>query len=365
MIVFFSACTTILVLLTIAYLKQPRVRRPRSDHFDGSRFFNPTRPPYYEKPSFLTLASRLASHSASTWPKQAPVRKSKPARYILGGNVEATMIGHATVLLQTCGINILTDPIYQTHASPVPPIGPQRISVPGVAFDDLPPLDLILISHNHYDHLDLATLTQLVQRDNPLIIAGIGNEKTLAQTGSTKITTMDWEDTFSFDQQISITCERAYHWSRRNLFDYNKSLWCGYSIKTPYGSYYFAGDTGYGDGSHFEYTGTMRGPFRLAMIPIGAYLPRNILQEQHISPHEAVVAHQKLNALKSMAIHFDTFKLADESYGEAVKDLRHATRLKQIPDEEFIALRAGEKAVLPGDSFVADNQAPAYKTLPN
>ncbi len=249
-------------------------------------------------------------------------------------------VGHATVLIQIGPYNFLTDPVWADHVSPTPYFGPKRVRAAGVALTDLPTIDAILLSHNHYDHLDLASLKWLYQRDRMPIYAGLVNAQYLPDYMN--VIELDWwqESRFLPDDRIKIVFTPAQHFSGRGLKDRDKSLWGGLSIITDNNDHcFFAGDTGYSP--HFSQIFERLGAPRLALLPIGAYEPRHIMREMHMNPADAVQAHIDLHAKKSLAIHHRTFQLTDEAINQPLLDLAEALTKANIFDDSFFSLLEG------------------------
>lgn len=329
-----------LIIFVIFYVScSSPYKGPKSDNFNGEVF-------YYKKPlnkSFSDLIKWKITGEAKKWPDYqdyptSKIEKSRNSRRELS----ATFINHSTLLIQIDGINILTDPIYSDRTSPVSFAGPKRVRNPGVKFEDLPKIDIVLISHNHYDHLDIKTLKRISDRDQALIVAGLGNDYLLKRKGIQNIKTVDWYQPFE-ERGIEIQFLPCQHWSARGVFDRNHSLWGSYSIKGEKHSIYFAGDTGYGE--FFKEIGDKEGPFDLALIPIGAYEPRWFMKEQHINPEEAVQAHIDLKSKFSIGIHFGTFQLTDEGIDDPLKALNEA-KTKYFVDN-FIAPEFGRSYSIP------------------
>ena len=253
--------------------------------------------------------------------------------------LEVVFIGHASFLIQIEGVNILTDPTWNTIASPVPFIGPKRYTKPGVGMQELPKIDYVLISHSHYDHMDVPTIKKLKEMFDPTFILGLGGCKFLKDYKSLELKCVekDWGERWHVKPNFDIFFEKAKHWSKRSLFDANKMLWGSFVVKSPNYKVYFAGDTGYG--KHFEMIGREYGGFDVALLPIGAYQPRYIMQYSHINPEEAIKAHKELKAKTSIGMHFKTFQLADDGFNEPVEDLR-----KTAPNN-FITLDFGERYI--------------------
>jgi L-ascorbate metabolism protein UlaG (beta-lactamase superfamily) len=250
--------------------------------------------------------------------------------------MRVTFVGHSTALLQTAGMNVLTDPVWSERASPVAWAGPRRHRPPGLRFEDLPPIDLVLISHNHYDHLDLPTLRRLAREHAPRFVAGLGVGRLLTDVGVGPVLEMDWWQQAAGPGDLTVSCVPARHFSGRGLRDRNASLWCGYVLHGPGGLVYFAGDTGFG--GHFEEIARRLGAPRLALLPIGAYLPQWFMGPVHLSPPEALRAHRILGARTSVGLHFGTFRIADDADGQAVAVLR----AEGGDQEAFWVLAGGE-----------------------
>jgi L-ascorbate metabolism protein UlaG (beta-lactamase superfamily) len=224
-----------------------------------------------------------------------------------------TWIGHASVLIQTQGLNILTDPVWSDKAGPLG-TGPRRVAAPGIAFDDLPRIDLVLVSHNHYDHLDKATLARLWRRDRPAIVTSLGNDSVIAQTGARAIA-LDWGQ-HAKTGAATVTVTRNHHWGSRWFTDRNRALWSSFVVSLPSGgNLFFAGDTGMGDG-RWPAEAAALGSIRLALIPIGAFrfVPGQMESGSHIGPVDAVEVFRRLGAARAIPIHWGTFRLSYEAY---------------------------------------------------
>ncbi len=315
----------------------------KSDHFDGERFFNPGQPPRTDRGLAAMLRWRLNGERAA-WPESIPVAPAKPAARVDGNAMVVTAIGHATVLVQTQGLNILTDPVWAERASPFASLGPKRVRQPGIAFDDLPKIDLVLVSHNHYDHLDLPTLEWLWRRDRPIIVTPLGNAALMARRGIVAFA-RDWGQTVGITPHVSVTVERVQHWSARWTADRNRALWGGFTVMTPGGNLYFAGDCGY-DAAAFR-AAAARGPVRLALLPIGAYEPRWFMKASHMNPEEAVQSFRDLGAQTAVGIHWGSFQLTDEAVDAPPKALAAALAADGIAPERFSALKPGESLDIP------------------
>jgi L-ascorbate metabolism protein UlaG (beta-lactamase superfamily) len=255
------------------------------------------------------------------------------------GDPTVTWIGHSTLLVQLDGVNVLTDPQWSRRASPVSFGGPARVTPPGLRFEDLPPIHVVVISHDHYDHLDRDTVTRLAATHRPKFLVPLGLKAWLAEVGVTDIEELDWWDERNV-QGVTFTCVPAQHFSGRTLWDRNRRLWSGWVVAGRARRLYFAGDTAYYDG--LREIGARLGPFDLAAIPIGAYLPQVIMKASHTSPEEALTAFTDVRGRIFVPIHWGTFDLADEPIDEPPRRLQaEARRLKLGPDRVWI-LRHGE-----------------------
>jgi N-acyl-phosphatidylethanolamine-hydrolysing phospholipase D len=257
-----------------------------------------------------------------------------------------TWIGHATVLLQMEGYNILTDPHFSKRTSPVQWAGPERVAPLGLALDDLPPIDIVIISHDHFDSLDEQSIKKLRQRpggEKTRFYVPLGLKNWFATRGVDNVFEMDWWDRLQ-DEDIEIIAVPVQHWSKRSMFSRNKTLWAGWVIKTDAFRFIFVGDTGYTP--HFKEIGEKLGPFDLAAIPIGAYEPRWFMARHHVNPAESVQIHKDIGSKKSVAIHWGTFILTDEPLDEPPKKLAAALQENQIPAEDFLVLKHGQTIIL-------------------
>lgn len=329
---------TLLVLLTSCFAA-PIYQGDALTNFDGSVFQNRT--PMVKGPLDLLGFGWGSLSKSKTWPKwQDNEKAGKPAARVNDGIV-VTYINHATTLIQVDGMNILTDPIYSDRASPVNFAGPKRVRAPGVAMSDLPEIDVILISHNHYDHLDIETLQQLAarQQKQPLVLAGLGVGKLFDEIGLGRTVDMQWGQTESVGE-IEFSFVECRHRSGRGISDQMKTLWGSFVINTPTGAIYFAGDTGYGP--HLKEHGEQYGPFELTILPIGAYEPRWFMADVHLNPAEAVQAHLDLKSRQSLSIHFGIFQLTYEAIDEPVADLSIALEQANVAPESFWTLQPGE-----------------------
>jgi L-ascorbate metabolism protein UlaG (beta-lactamase superfamily) len=307
----------------------PTYRGPPSDHFDGDVFFDGKQP---QGP--LDLLRWTTTRDPGPWPEHVDgAPGEKPAARVDGGALRATFVGHATMLVQLDGLNVLTDPIWSDRASPVSWAGPRRVQDPGLRFEDLPKIDVVLVSHNHYDHCDVATLKRLSDRDRPRIFVGLGVDRMLADAGIKNVRAVDW---WQSEQVGALTVHSVpnQHFSARGIGDRDGTLWTAYVVQGPAaGRFYFAGDTGYGP--HFRQVGEKFPGLRLALLPIGAYAPRWFMGGVHTDPAQALQAQRDLGAKTAVGIHFATFPLADDGYDEPVALLRDALARAPDPKPDF------------------------------
>lgn len=330
--------------LVLPFLDRIYYEGPPSDHFDGTRFFNPGVAPPPPRSAARIFGRFAADPDRADWPAQVAVAPTVPPRRVDGEEMRATWIGHATVLVQTRGLNILTDPLWSQRTSPFAFVGPKRVRAPGVRFEDLPRIDLVLISHNHYDHMDLATLRRLWERDRPAILVSLGNDAILRAAGIPAIA-RDWRQGVRIGPAEAVV-ERVHHWSSRWGTDRNRALWSGFTIRLPGGNIFFAGDTGWGDGSWVR-EAAARGPVRLAILPIGAYEPRDLMASSHIDSGEAVRIFEALNPRQALGIHWGTVQLSFEPIGDPPRRLAALRRARRIPDDRFVATEVGRSFSVP------------------
>ena len=252
----------------------------------------------------------------------------------------ATWIGHATLLVQMGGLTFLTDPTWSERASPLAWAGPRRHVPPGVAFEDLPPIDFVLLSHNHYDHLDLPTLRRLARRSaDTLFVVPEGNAALLRKNGVENVVELDWGESLGVGR-VELHCLPARHWSSRGLADAREALWASWAVTGPDRRFYFGGDSGYFEG--FARIGRALGPFDLAALPIGAYEPAAMMRPVHLDPEEAVAAARDLRAERAVGIHFGTFEMTTEPFDEPPKRFRAAADAAGLGPDRAWVLKIGE-----------------------
>jgi L-ascorbate metabolism protein UlaG (beta-lactamase superfamily) len=352
----------LLVTIVPRFLDRVYHRGPITDHFDGEHFFNPdrdedtVRPPGPGGRGGFLWRQLTGSDGRPPWPASVAVTPARPERRVEGERMVATWVGHASVLVQTNGLNILTDPVWSRNAGPFG-LGPKRVAAPGIRFEDLPPIDLVLVSHNHYDHMDLATLKRLWDRDRSVFVTSLGNDAILRGAGipgrsdvddderRPGVVALDWGNDvvvqgrdgklWPGNAEVAtsgaaiVKMTRNHHWGSRWFTDRNRALWSSFVVDTPSGSIFFAGDTGMGDGRWPEEVRKAAGfPIRLAFIPIGAFrfAPGQMASGSHIGPVDAVEVFRRTGATTAIPIHWGTFRLSYEGYYTPPHLLAHAMR---------------------------------------
>jgi L-ascorbate metabolism protein UlaG (beta-lactamase superfamily) len=307
---------------------------PKSDHFDGRRFVNPSG--VADQP--LSAVPRMLLTRRAPWPAHVNDTPTRPPG-LKDASAVVTFIGHATFLIQTATGNILTDPMYSTRAGPFNVLGPRRVREPAVRFGDLPPVSTVLLSHNHYDHCDLQTLRMLAQRFDPLVLTPLGNGPLVRSAGIQRVEELDWwQESKSAGMPITLT--PAQHFSARTPLDRNRALWGGFIVEAESARIFFAGDSAYRP--FFRDIRERLGPIDLALLPIGAYEPRWFMQAVHMNPAEAVQAHLDLEASESVGMHFGTFQMTAEGIDDPLRALEEARRARNVPASRFRTLRFGE-----------------------
>lgn len=302
------------------------------------RFFHPWKPTL----SIVTIKAlwKILSAPSVKWPQKLNVEKLP----VIDRSKELiiTNIGHATFLIQMDNLNIITDPVFSEIAGPLGKLGPKRIAEPGISLESLPPLDVAFISHNHYDHLDKSTVLNLAKNHpNITFIVPLGIKTKLLKWGIPHpIIELDWWTSHEISQ-LKITAVPAQHWSRRGLFDTNKTLWMGGMFETQNGTVFFAGDTGLGP--HFDNIADYFKHIDVGLLPIGSYKPYDVMKQQHMGPKDALEAHKALKTKTMIPIHYDVFQLGKEKFLEAEEELIKEAKALKIPQEEIKILKVGQK----------------------
>ncbi len=325
------------------WFSAPGYNGPASDHFNGTTFENLNN---VSARGFLDVLKWSMNRETGQWSQLTGDDVSfakKPAARVSDG-LAITYVNHATFLIQADGLNILTDPVWSDRASPLSFAGPKRMRPPGLKFEDLPEIDLVLISHNHYDHLDIETLKKINSTYSPEFVVPLGVDLYLNDEGISKTTALDWWENETAAESLGVHSVPAQHFSARGLFDRNRTLWSGYVLETSSGNIYFAGDTGYGD--FFTDIGERFEPVKVGLIPIGAYKPRWFMKPVHVNPEEAIQIHKDLNAEISFGMHYGTFPLADDGMKEPVDDFSKAIQKPENVGVNFKLLTEGDTFML-------------------
>ena len=322
---------------------------PLSDHFDGTVFFNPGGRPPRGLGSFLKWQLMTRGEA---WPASFPSPlvgelAERPRELPPGTQMRVTALGHASFLIETAGANLLVDPVLSERASPVSFAGPLRVNPPALSFETLPRINAVLVSHNHYDHMDITTLRRLADRDNPRFIVPLGNDTILKSEGGIEgALALDWDQRTTLPgggagAALEIDVVPTHHWSARGTRDRRHALWASFVISNGSATVYAVGDTGFGDGRTFRHVGSRHPIIDLALLPIGAYAPRWFMSEQHMDPHEAVRAFKLSGAKRALGHHWGTFKLTNEAIDEPPRVLAAARSALGIDDDQFVAAQPG------------------------
>ena len=319
------------------FLSGPKYNGPVSDHFNGKQFTNPTG---LKAKGLVDVLKWVIKGKREPWEERTnipfgakPVASSQALRI--------TYVNHSTFLIQVNGVNILTDPVWSERTSPFQFAGPKRMRPPGIKFEELPKIDVVLLSHNHYDHLDLPIVKKIFEIHKPEIVTPLGVKAFLEQNGIRGKGDMDWWDEVALNDTLKVQAVPAQHFSGRGTFDRDATLWCGYVIKRKEGNIYFVGDTGYNEKT-FKEIGERCAPIAVAFVPIGAYKPQWFMSPIHCSPEEAVKIHMEVKAKVSIADHYGTFALADDGQHDPAQQLRVALKKFNLPSDQFIMLEEGK-----------------------
>jgi len=320
---------------------------PPSDHFNGKTFFQPNG---NSAGRIGDLLRWRLGHRPARWPRHVPLAPQPPPPVPGANEIVATWIGHATWLLQTTRGNFLTDPQFSACAGPLGRFGPRRTHEPGIAFEHLPRIDAVLLSHDHYDHCDEPSLRRLATGHDPLFVAPLRHHELLAGIGAQRIVELDWWQSHGISPEVTITLTPTQHWSNRLGTPRNHRLWGGFFLTFGLGTaagakrLWFLGDSGY-HANFFPEISRRCGAPDLALIPIGAYEPRWFMAPMHLNPSEAVRVHREIGARRSLAMHWGTFQLTDEGRDEPVEALAAARMEAGVAGEAF-------SVVVPGASVV-------------
>jgi L-ascorbate metabolism protein UlaG (beta-lactamase superfamily) len=321
-----------------------RAGSPPGAGFNGRRYQNPNG---RAGNGFAHFVRWITTSKRARWPKRL---EDRVAPHILEGprssdQIAATFIGHSTFLIQCAGRNLLTDPVFSERVGPWNLGGPRRARPPGVDFQELPRIDLVLLSHNHYDHADMATLVRLKRSFDPLIVTTLGNQRFLRRHGFSRVVELDWWNEIDALPGLQILSTPAQHFSSRHVFDRDKTLWGGFVITAGEHRVYFVGDSGYGP--HFKQVGEHVPGIQMALVPIGAYEPRWFMKRAHVNPEEAVQIHLDVRPRISVGMHFGTFQLTDEAIDDPPRHLLEALDKHGVPRDEFVVPKFGQTIIVP------------------
>lgn len=318
---------------------------PLSDHFDGTQFFNPSGVGPRGPGAFF----KWMLEPREAWPASfpSPFPQDQPPARFEGKGARVSYIGHASFLVQTHGLNLLIDPVWAERASPFSFVGPKRVNPPGIAFDALPKIDTILVTHNHYDHMDASAIGRLWQRFRAPVVTPLGNDTILrAAVPGLDAGAADWGSTFEVGEGVKVHAEPTVHWSARGMNDRRHALWASFVIETPELKIYCVGDSAFADGKTFRQVRERHPKLALALLPIGAFEPRWFMRSSHMNPKESVQAFELCGAERALGHHWGTFRLTSEAVDRPVLELEEARAAKGIAPDRFAALHPGEVHVI-------------------
>jgi L-ascorbate metabolism protein UlaG (beta-lactamase superfamily) len=315
---------------------------PLSDHFNGKTFFQD----HHATTRLRDFWRWRLTANPKPWPRSVALAPQPPPPTPRGDEVVVTWIGHATFLLQSTRGNILIDPVFSERVSPLGWIGPRRVHPPGIAFEALPPIDTVLLSHDHYDHCDEGSLRALAKKFPACVfVAPLRHRDLLSTAGARNIVELDWWQNHALNADVRVVLTPSKHWSNRFGTPRNHRLWGGFFTHIGPRRIWFVGDSGY-DESMIRDVRQRCGAPDLALVPIGAYEPRWFMAPMHMNPAEAVALHRLSGAQTSVAMHWGTFQLTDEGREEPIEALAAARRSTGLPDAEFRVLAPGESLIL-------------------
>ena len=323
----------------------PYYRGPASDHFDGKHFFNPGG----EMPASLrAIWEWQRSGQRQRWPATvpSPLPLDVPPARVDGDAARMVAVGHASFLLQVGGLNILLDPVWSERCAA--PLGPKRFNPPAIRFEDLPAIDVVCVSHSHYDHMDRPTLQRLYDVHRPRFVVPLGCDALVRGfRKDADVSAHDWHERVVLSDAVVVTLDPTHHWSARGIADRRMTLWASFAFETPAGLIYCVGDSGFHGGINYRAARQKFGAPKLAILPIGAYKPRTVMRPQHQDPDEAVRGARFLEAELVMGSHFGTFQLTDEAEEDPVLRLAMALERWNMPADRFLPARPGLVVNLP------------------
>lgn len=337
---YFLILLLISAFATLCHLGSPRYHGPLSEHFDGKKFVNSDKPINI---GFFAFLKWQFSKKRKPWPSEVKwgdsVKPSVPA----AGEVTLTFINHSSVLIQSSTSAILVDPVFAERVGPFSSLGPRRVHAPGISFDNLPKISVVAVTHDHYDHLDLATLEKLAKNPETEFVTGLGNGYWLKKAGAGRVLELDWWQEKKIGD-VLLSFVPAHHWSGRSLGDRRNTLWGGFVLRVDNAAIYLAGDSGYT--SLFKSIRERLGPFDLCVLPIGAYEPQWFMKNHHLNPEEALRVHQELGCPLSVPVHFGTFQISDEGWSDPIDALKAARKKHGVLEESFKVLAPGESVIV-------------------
>jgi len=326
-----------IALLVGYFISAPKYKGPVSDHFDGRKFINPGG---VKANGLRAVFKWMVKRQRGKWVEKKNIPAGEKPVSRVGQGVRVTFVNHSTFLIQVDGLNILTDPVWYKRTSPVQWAGPKRMRPPGIRFEDLPKIDVILLSHNHWDHLDIGILVKIYAEHHPRIVTPLGVGAFLNKKGIQTLGDLDWWQMTDINDRLKVQAVPAQHFSGRGMFDRDATLWCGYVLHREGDNIYFAGDTGYNPDT-FKEIGERCAFISIALVPIGAYKPEWFMSPIHCSPAEAVKIHQDIRTKISIATHFGTFALADDGEDEPVVALKRAMGEAGVDNKAFLVMKEG------------------------
>lgn len=354
------------ITLVPPFLDRHYYQGPESRHYDGQRFFNSDGPNDFQP---VSSGNRLAfmwrivtGRDRQDWPEHIAIKTAHPAPRVMGEAMVATWVGHASMLVQTQGLNILTDPVWSHRAGPFG-FGPERVADPGIAFADLPKIDLIIVSHNHYDHMDLATIKRIWDRDRPLIVTSLGNDTLIREAGA-EAQARDWGGRVAVKPGIDVIVTRNHHWGTRWGTDQRRALWSSFVVTLSGGNLFFAGDSGFGDGE-WPREAARYGPVRLALLPVGAFRfsKGQMASGSHIGPIQSVEVFKRLGAAHAIGIHWGTFQLSYEARDTPPRMLAEVMKCNGLDPKVFDTIGIGASATIPAYAPPAAGHIPLVSCL--
>lgn len=319
---------------------------PVTDHFDGLRFFNPdgTGPHGPLKLLQWQLTERRAS-----WPEHvpSPYPHDRPPERVGGAAIRVSYIGHASFLIQTAGRNILLDPVWSKRASPLKAIGPKRVNAPGIFFEHLPPIDHVLVTHNHYDHMDIGAIGRAWAEHKAGVVTPLGNDTILkGEIDGLDVRAFDWHAAVDLGDGLRVHLEPTVHWSARGMNDRRHALWASFVLETPHRKIYCVGDSAFADGDSFRKVAARHPSLDVALLPIGAFEPRWFMASSHMNPAESAKALELCGARRALGHHWGTFQLTNEAVDQPHLELAQARAERGWNEERFTALRPGQVVLI-------------------